>query len=65
MRISFDIDDAFPANARHEHALVLWLNKYGEPLRLGSVKLIKELRQKGHEVWIYTASQHGLVYIKM
>jgi hypothetical protein len=44
---------------------VPWLNKCGEPLQLGSIRLIKELRQKGHEVWIYTSSQHGLVYIKM
>lgn len=69
MRISFDIDDVLVlhsnAPSQNERALVPWLDKCYEPLRLGSVRLIKELRQNGHEVWIYTSSQRGLVYIKM
>ncbi len=61
MRISFDLDDTLictnPAIPREPDRVPAWWKwKYHEPLRLGAVALHRELRQRGHEIWIYTTS---------
>ncbi|MCC3404659.1 MAG: hypothetical protein JGK17_03540 [Microcoleus sp. PH2017_10_PVI_O_A] len=61
MRISFDLDDTLICNHKEvprepnrvPFFLKPWIN---EPLRLGTRVLIKELKQRGHEIWIYTTS---------
>src|SRR5262245_38810912 len=59
MRIAFDLDDtlipcghSFPV----ERPTLLARLFGAEPLRLGAVELLKELRQRGDEVWVYTTS---------
>jgi len=61
MRISFDLDDTlicFQTGVPQERRLpwyLRWLTR-DEPLRLGTVDLMRELRRRGWEVWIYTTS---------
>ncbi|MDW3191184.1 MAG: HAD family hydrolase [Cytophagales bacterium] len=60
MKISFDLDDTlipseganFPTMKRNLWLLLLKV----EPIRGGSVRLIKQLKSEGHEVGIYTTS---------
>lgn len=59
MRIAFDLDDtlipcefAFPLERRPWLARVLGV----EPLRAGSVELMRCLRQQGARLWVYTTS---------
>lgn len=59
MRIAFDLDDTlipcrhpFPVERRPWLARLLGT----EPLRLGAVALLQELRSWGCELWIYTTS---------
>jgi hypothetical protein len=61
MRISFDLDDTlicFQDGVPQEPRLPWYLRSLvvDEPLRLGTVDLTRELRQRGWEVWIYTTS---------
>ena len=61
MRISFDVDDTLVLQALEEPPepgpfpafIHRWL---GEPLRLGTCSLVRELRRRGCSVWIYTSS---------
>ena len=61
MRIAFDLDDTLIPG---EHQFRLEPSPRGllasllatEPLRLGTVELLNVLRQKGHEIWVYTTS---------
>ncbi|HVX61642.1 MAG TPA: hypothetical protein VHC19_13600 [Pirellulales bacterium] len=61
MRISFDIDDTLvcrsaeiPVEPGRFPALACrW---FGEPLRLGTRSLVRELRNRNCSVWIYTTS---------
>ena len=61
MKISFDLDDTLiccdPVVPREKHwvpwILRLW---FREPLRRGSVDLVRRLQSLGHEVVIYTTS---------
>lgn len=69
IRVSFDLDDTltshcskvpiekclFPAFINH------WL---GEPLRRGTKRLFRELRQLDCSIWIYTSSGRSSAYIK-
>ena len=64
MRIAFDLDDTlipgeyrFPLEPRPRGLLSWWFTT--EPLRLGTVEMFNVLRQRGHEVWIYTTSNRG------
>jgi len=61
MRIAFDLDDtlipgSIPFDVEPAPAGLLrrWFCR--EPLRLGTAVLFRALRQKGHQVWIYTTS---------
>ena len=69
LRVSFDVDDTLACSGEPgccETSLVpspirRWL---GEPLRLGSTALIRELRRRGCSVWIYTSSGRTPFYIR-
>lgn len=69
MRVSFDIDDTLacqPDHADAEKSVVparihRWL---GEPLRIGTRSLIRELRRRGCSIWIYTSSGRSPFYIR-
>ena len=59
MRIAFDLDDTlipceyrFPLERRPVLARLLG----SEPLRAGSVALLRELRRRGVQLWVYTTS---------
>jgi hypothetical protein len=59
MHVAFDLDDTlipcghqFPLEARRRLARLLAL----EPLRLGTVELLRHLRRTGCRLWIYTTS---------
>jgi hypothetical protein len=68
-RISFDIDDTLACHHGHlvaetsrvPAAIHRWL---GEPLRVGSRALIRELRRRGCSIWIYTSSDRSPFYIR-
>jgi hypothetical protein len=69
MRISFDIDETLvcrdpgtPIEVGFAPAILhRW---FGEPLRKGSIFLIKELRRQGCSIWIYTTSVRTSFYIR-
>ena len=61
MRVAFDLDDTLIPGRVPFPVYPLPRNPIRrmfccEPLRTGSVKLIGELQDLGHEVWIYTTS---------
>jgi FMN phosphatase YigB (HAD superfamily) len=64
MRISFDLDDTlicYRGGVPQEPRLH-WFRRllvHDEPLRLGAPELIRQLRQRGWEVWIYTTSNRS------
>lgn len=61
MRISFDLDDTlicYQASVPRERPLP-WYWRWiagDEPLRRGSIDLMRRLRDAGWEIWIYTTS---------
>src|SRR5438270_12026835 len=64
MRISFDLDDTLicyggmiPCEPRLPWPVRCLLND--EPLRCGARQLVRTLRERGHQVWIYTTSDRG------
>ena len=64
MRISFDLDDTLicyqagvPQEPRLSWFVRLFVND--EPLRMGTSELIRQLRQRGWEVWVYTTSNRS------
>lgn len=69
VRISFDIDDTLACQAEHsaaEHSRLpnfvhRWL---GEPLRVGTRALTRELRRQNCSVWVYTSSGRTPAYIR-
>jgi hypothetical protein len=70
MRISFDLDDTLicrQTSAKYEKNRVPFFLKVllNEPLRLGTRFLIRELLQRGHEVWIYTSSYRKPFFVKL
>lgn len=70
MRISFDLDDTlicYQKNIPFEPNRIpfffkAWIN---EPLRLGSCKLMKQLKQYGCEIWIYTSSYRSPCLLRL
>lgn len=68
MRVSFDLDDTLfvdPKKFSAESSLQFPFNKlYKERLRLGTISLLKALKEKGVEVWIYTTSFRSERYIR-
>lgn len=69
IRVSFDIDDTLACHPCHSAAeknrlpavIHRWL---GEPLRVGTRALIRELRRRGCSIWIYTSSGRTPFYIR-
>ena len=69
IRISFDIDDTLACQLHHcavEHSRLpacvhRWL---GEPLRMGTRSLTRELRRQGCSIWVYTSSGRAPSYIR-
>jgi len=66
MKISFELDQTllsesgeFPTEKQNLFQKVLRFEK----LRLGAIELLKELIDKGNEIWIYTASSRPKHYI--
>jgi len=64
MRISFDLDDTlvcYHAGVPQEPRLHWFLRLFihDEPLRQGTPELMRQLRQRGWEVWVYTTSNRS------
>ena len=68
MRVSFDLDEVLfvnPATHKTEPALRFPFNKfYIERLRQGTPELIRELKKRDIEVWVYTSSFRPESYIR-
>jgi len=69
LRISFDIDDTLACQALHSDAepsrLPAFIHRWlGEPLRIGTRSLIRELRRQDCSVWVYTSSGRTPAYIR-
>ena len=69
VRISFDVDDTLACQLDHsavEHSrLPAFVHRWlGEPLRIGTRSLIRDLRRQGCSVWIYTSSGRTPAYIR-
>lgn len=69
MRIAFDVDGTLTplghgqfASAVHAFPLSL---AFREPLRDGAIRLMRELRAEGHDVWIYTSSFRSIGYMRL
>lgn len=68
MRVSFDLDEVLfvnPDTHKTEPELRFPFNRiYKERIRYGTADLIKELRKRDIEVWVYTSSYRTQRYIK-
>jgi hypothetical protein len=67
MTISFDLDDTLiPGTKRFETKKQTIIHRlFGlKTIRLGTVELFRELRQRGHRIYIYTTSFRSTVKIK-
>ncbi len=68
LKVSFDLDEVLfvsPDTHKTEPALPFPLNKiFIERLRYGTPSLIKELQNRGYEVWVYTSSYRTEKYIR-
>jgi hypothetical protein len=70
VRIAFDLDDTLIAG---ERPFASGLSPPGtlarglctEPLRKGTTGLLRELRRRGHEVWIYTSSMRAPASVRL
>lgn len=69
IRISFDIDDTLACQLHHSAVEPSWLPAcvhrwLGEPLRIGTRSLTRELRRQGCSIWVYTSSGREPSYIR-
>ncbi|WEK07886.1 MAG: hypothetical protein P0Y51_22015 [Candidatus Pseudomonas colombiensis] len=69
IRISFDIDDTLACQLDHcavePSKLPAWIHRWlGEPLRIGTRSLTRELRRQGCSIWVYTSSGRTPSYIR-
>jgi hypothetical protein len=69
IRISFDIDDTLACQlhqcAVEKNRLPACVHRWlGEPLRIGTRSLTRELRRQGCSIWIYTSSGRTPSYIR-
>ena len=69
IRISFDIDDTLACQLHHSAVESSWLPAcahrwWGEPLRIGTRSLTRELRRQGCSIWVYTSSGRAPSYIR-
>lgn len=69
LRIAFDLDDTLIPATRsfacgtEPHS---WVSLFfREPLRLGTVNLMRQLIREGHAVWIYTSSMRSARYLSV
>ena len=69
MRISFDVDDTLVCSdpAVPTEQFVPWCLRpwFKEPLRRGTRTLLKELMDWGCEIWVYTTSHRGPLYLRL
>ena len=68
MTISFDLDDTLiPGSKRFEteKQTIIHRSLRLERIRLGTVDLFKELRNKGHRIYIYTTSFRSTIKIRL
>lgn len=67
MRIAFDLDETLVPVEPHLQKERPWgplRLLFPEALRPGSRRLLRQLHQDGHELWIYTSSYRKRVYIR-
>lgn len=69
IRISFDIDDTLACQLHHcaveQSRLPACVHRWlGEPLRIGTRSLTRELRRQGCSIWVYTSSGRTPSYIR-
>lgn len=69
MRISFDLDDTLVCRdpkVPHERDILAWILKFlfPDPLRFGTIALIKKLNELGCSIWIYTTSNRSPKYVR-
>jgi hypothetical protein len=69
IRISFDIDDTLACQLHHcaveKSRLPACVHRWlGEPLRIGTRSLTRELRRQGCSIWVYTSSGRTPSYIR-
>lgn len=68
MKVSFDLDDTLfvsPNNFKTENSLIFPLNKiFKERLRLGTISLLKSIKEQNIQIGIYTTSFRSEKYIK-
>lgn len=68
MKVSFDLDDTLfvsPENFKTEAELKFPFNKiYKERLRFGTIDLMRWIKEKGIELWVYTTSFRSERYIR-
>ncbi|WP_010171492.1 hypothetical protein [Pseudomonas sp. PAMC 25886] len=69
IRISFDIDETLACQLHHSAVEPSWLPDcvhrwLGEPLRIGTRSLTRELRRQGCSIWVYTSSGREPSYIR-
>ncbi|PHN24486.1 hypothetical protein [Pseudomonas sp. ICMP 460] len=69
IRISFDIDDTLACQLHHCAVEKSWMPAcvhrwLGEPLRIGTRALTRELRRQGCSIWVYTSSGRTPSYIR-
>ncbi len=69
IRVSFDIDDTLACQLHHCAVEQSWLPAcvhrwLGEPLRIGTRALTRELRRQGCSIWVYTSSGRTPSYIR-
>lgn len=69
MKVSFDLDDTlvcYDPKVPKERDILASLLKlvFPEPLRFGTVLLIKHLTDRGCKIWIYTSSNRSPKYIR-
>jgi len=67
--ISFDLDDTlicYQPSVPCEPNRVPWLLRhwFGEPLRLGTASLLRELASRGMQTWVVTTSYRSPAYIR-
>lgn len=67
MKISFDLDDTIISKTKFSLENESLIQKIigAERIRLGTIKLFKELRTKGHKIFVYTTSYRSKAKIKL
>lgn len=67
MRISFDLDDTIISTVKFPLEKEFFWSKIirAERIRLGTVKLFKQLRTQNHQIYVYTTSYRSKIKIKL